>query len=189
MKALIAALLVAVATPVAAANIEYRNHGISLVGPIVSGDAEKFALAAAQLPPGERFALYLDSGGGEVGEAQAISKILGETVKAGSELYTVVPDGGMCASACVPLFAMGTRKALFGDAGLWVHSVHEGATYKGGVENSGAMDETMAMAKFMQQYGTPASVLSKMLLSTDPAGIQLDAEDLTAWGVMWYPAP
>src|SRR5262249_6779829 len=71
----------------------------------------------------QRVVLFLDSAGGQVDEGDRVIEVLKE-IKQRHQLITVVPDGKLCASMCIPIFLQGEDR-LAARASLWIF--HEAA--------------------------------------------------------------
>ncbi|HKT91288.1 MAG TPA: lysozyme inhibitor LprI family protein [Paraburkholderia sp.] len=130
-------------------------------GKIQSGDAEKFR-AAAKLADrdGEGLVpLVLDSPGGNVEAAFRVVDAMDQV-----RVYTAVPDGAKCASACASiLFASGERRSVMGTGQLGFHSCYRraGSTYAADslcneIIAANAMQRGVSHAginRFVEQYG------------------------------------
>lgn len=77
---------------------------LSMSGPIVQGDAERFWALASQVPAAAHGLpiLLLDSPGGNVDEALRISELMER-----ARFHTVVPNKARCASACASVVFIG----------------------------------------------------------------------------------
>ena len=148
-----------------------------MTGPITLGDDKRFiSLLTEQSTKGHKIdALVLDSGGGDVTtgyKLAAIVKTIGMT--------TVVE--GTCASMCVTVFAAGDdRVAVLGSL-LGVHSVvsvPDDQTM--GVEDEGAMAETVRLVRVMKNDGTPEPVIAKLVSTPSSELTWLDANDTAGW--------
>jgi hypothetical protein len=117
-----AALVMAVSANAMTVNQELW-HGRSVIrvsGPIVAGDATKFANAMATAPvwPHGTPVVLLDSPGGDVEEALKISRFLNLR-----SAHMVIPRGARCASACASiLFIAGTYRTLEDGGSFGQHS-------------------------------------------------------------------
>src|SRR5688572_6067959 len=105
---------------------------LRLTGPIEEGTAERFAGVLpriAPLPHGMPI-LLLDSPGGSVAEAMAMSRLLDL-----HPFHTVVPDGARCASACASiLFVAGTYRTVEPFGALGQHSCSVNGITKSGLQ-------------------------------------------------------
>lgn len=130
-------------------------------GKIQSGDAEKFR-AAAKLADRDSeglVPLVLDSPGGNVEAAFRVVDAMDQV-----RVYTAVPDGAKCASACASiLFASGERRSVMGTGQLGFHSCYRraGSTYAADslcneIIAANAMQRGVSHAginRFVEQYG------------------------------------
>lgn len=130
-------------------------------GVIEDGDARKFQ-AVARLADRDAeglVTLILDSPGGNV---EAAFRLVDEMDKV--RVYTVVPDGAKCASACASiLFASGDRRGLLGTGQLGFHSCYrrDGKTLAADslcneIIAANAMQRGVSHAginRFVKQYG------------------------------------
>ena len=96
-----------------------------------------------------RVVLFLDSAGGKVDEGDRVIHLLDE-IKQTHRLITVVPDGKLCASMCVPIFLKGDDR-LAGRTSLWIfHEVtRRGANRK---------ERTDVTLRLLDKYYAPAGV-------------------------------
>ena len=134
--------------------------GILLQGPIIEGDDARLdaTITASNHAHPDHYlrAIGLSSDGGLISEALKMSvriKKLG--------LVTVVPEGSTCASACALLFASGSIKVLSVGSYLGVH----GAATFNGEQDTAAMAATTRMAKAFAEFGAPASVIGRMVVT------------------------
>lgn len=132
--ALIAATLVLLGHPVAAADLRaetragggFGNVGVIRIdGALERGDAARFRALAddlAKRPLGafvegtKAIAVRLDSEGGSVAAALEIGRLVRERFMA-----TEVPKGAACASACVYILAAGVERTVADDAEIGLH--------------------------------------------------------------------
>ena len=98
-------------------------------GRIEDGDAKRFQSAVKRADRDDEglVVFILDSPGGNVEAAFRMVDVMDK-----AHIYTVVPNGAKCASACASiLFASGARRSVVGSGMLGFHSCyrHEGNTY------------------------------------------------------------
>lgn len=133
--------------------------GLLIEGAIANGDGSRLVVAlnkaGEEYPDHYMRALALNSPGGNVAEAL---KMVYTIRKRG--LVTVVPQGATCASACVLLFAAGSRKIASIGSQLLVH----GAAIAG-AQNEAALAVTANLAKVLGELGAPASVIGRMAVT------------------------
>lgn len=128
---LVAALFFAFPTSLRAATIslidDQNKLGIAIAGKIESGDYQKFIRFITPTVDGDvdqikrvgallSGSLYLNSPGGNVGEALKIAERVAEAF-----VHTSVPEGGSCLSSCFLIWAAGAARRLEDSAKLGVH--------------------------------------------------------------------
>jgi ATP-dependent protease ClpP protease subunit len=115
----------------------------------------------------------LHSSGGNVGAALGMARIISE-----SKIPTAVVDDHECASSCFILFAASPIRYASADVFIGVHSPSDMA----GNENSGTMAMNVIIARSLQGFGIPSSILGEMIV-TPPDGIyKLTRQDITSMG-------
>jgi hypothetical protein len=70
--------------------------------------------------PGETITLSLNSGGGDVGVMEAM-RIMVNAIPKDRVVKTVIPDGGLCASACVPIWLSGAERSAGYNSAIMIH--------------------------------------------------------------------
>jgi hypothetical protein len=170
-----AAALFAYSQAAKAAQIIISGDTIAITGDIVDGDGATLARVMA----GEKVHTILigDSPGGHSGESMVMARLI-----RGSGAATIV--AGKCVSACVTIFAGGSRRIVSGGS-LYVHSAREGssAAGQGAKEGPSSYQTTMTIARFFRSLGAPYSVIGKMT-GTPPQELSLlGPADLRDWGV------
>ena len=152
---------------------------VVLRGPIVGGDAERLGLFLRAMAPSDRIAaLFLDSPGGSVLEAERIANFI-----ASAKVRVAVPGDSKCASACFLMFAASPRKFAGANALIGVHSASEN-----GQETLASMGVTTAMARDAAGFGVPSPIIVKMLQSTPGRMEWLTPFDFQQMGVTVVPA-
>jgi hypothetical protein len=150
--------------------------GILIDGEIRDGDDARLqasiANARRRFPDHRLRAIGLSSPGGQVAAARAMA---GQIRELG--LVTVVPESRTCASACVLLFAAGSIKIASTGSRIGVHGVSIA-----GHQNVTALAITTDMAKLYADFGVPASVIGRMVV-TEPHEMQW----LSGNDVMMFP--
>ncbi len=151
--------------PAATASLEFNEQDGSLniewSGPIVPGMAEYLRSAIDRYGAlSRRVVLFLDSAGGKVDEGDRVIHLLDE-IKQTHRLITVVPDGKLCASMCVPIFLKGDDR-LAGRTSLWIfHEVaRRGANRK---------ERTEVTLRLLDKYYAPAGVSTHWIKAIVPA--------------------
>ena len=119
-------------------------------GPILPG-MEDYLRAALDryATASHRVVLFLDSAGGQVEEGDRIIHVL-DQVKQTHRLITVVPDGDLCASMCIPIFLQGDDR-LAARTSNWIF--HEAT--RQGANRKERMEETLQL---FDRYYVPAGV-------------------------------
>jgi hypothetical protein len=119
-------------------------------GPIVPGMADYLRTALDKYgAASHRVVLFLNSAGGEVDEGDRVIHWL-DGIKPTHRLITVVLDGNLCASMCIPVFLQGDDR-LAARTSRWIF--HEAA--RQGVNQKERMEETL---RLLQKYYLAAGV-------------------------------
>ena len=156
----------AAATPASAATFEpvVSNSealmALLIDGEIVAGDSGRLVAAldaaTSRYTDHRMRAVALNSRGGSVGEALEMADAIRDR-----GLVTVVPEGGQCVSACVLLFAAGSRKIASTGSSIGVH----GVSNLEGAQGKAELATTTRLAKIYGQLGVPASVIGRMVVT------------------------
>ena len=151
--------------PAPTSSLEFNPQDGSLniewSGPIVPGMADYVRGAFDRYGArSRRVVLFLDSAGGKVEEGDRVICLLDE-IKQTHRLITVVPDGKLCASMCVPIFLKGDDR-LAGRASLWIF--HEAS--KRGANRKERTEETL---RLFDRYYVPAGVSTQWIKTIAPA--------------------
>ena len=129
-------------------------------GEIFAGDSSRLVAAVdaatARYTDHRMRAVALNSLGGSVGEALEMANVIRDR-----GLVTVVPEGGQCVSACVLLFAAGSRKIASTGSSIGVH----GVSNLEGEQGKAELATTTRLAKIYAQLGVPASVIGRMVVT------------------------
>ena len=141
---------------------------IMLAGPIVPGDAERFAKVLKQAQTQSKEwetdrTLLLDSEGGDVAAAMLIGRMVRR-----SQIVTAVHDGNVCASACIAILAGGTWRYARDGARLGLHRPYfsdpRGATAKGYATFQQAYDSVInAHRTYFSEMKIGTGLLERML--------------------------
>jgi hypothetical protein len=175
----IAAILLGVAAPHAGGALAMRFSAVAVppdqailqaAGTIAPGDADRLTSALAELDGSGRtlLAVAVDSGGGNINEAEqmaAIIRTLGLTV--------MIPDNSVCASACFLLLAASPHRLAAPTARIGVHSASQN-----GAETGISLAVTTLMARAAANLGVPPAIIGKMVATTPDRVEWLDAPDL-----------
>jgi hypothetical protein len=169
------------ATPYTSRAMDYAEvapaAGVLLVvaaGVIQPGDADRLVSFVNQLAQSQSVtAFVLNSPGGSIVEAEKVAGIVHRT-----GVPAIVFDGGECSSACFLIFAAAKSRFVGPRAMLGVHSVSVG-----GADNADAMALTTALARDLDQYGVPPSIVGKLVVTSPQDVVWLQAADLALMGV------
>lgn len=148
---------------------------VSLDGEIAEGDAERLSTIIKSANAGGHLvaSLRLNSPGGLITEGVK----LGSIVRYG-KIATVVPNGDKCASACFIIFAAGDPKYVSYGASVGVH----GASDEAGRDTVEAGAATVSMARIVKDFGVPALIIGKMVVTPPDQIVWLTPEDLRSMG-------
>jgi len=151
---------------------------LRLTGSIDQGTAAKLEAAIGQVAPAAHGLpiLLLDSPGGSVVEALAMSRMMDEHL-----FHTVVPDGASCASACTSiLFIAGSYRTVEPFGLLGQHSCSNGGT-----PDQACND---ALAKHAVAHGVPYGGVAAFVTYTPPDDIlNFTRQEADGWGLTRYP--
>lgn len=157
---LLLAAAVSHASDVPAANFKATTDpdktcsAIEIDGDIRPGDYERFAVTlgdATALAPLRR--LYLNSGGGDLVTALAITELIRNTA---SGMDSIVQSRHGCNSACVVLLTAGSRHNVSADAEVIIHQVFNERTGKRDAEM------TKRLGQYLALNGMPPDVIWTM---------------------------
>jgi ATP-dependent protease ClpP protease subunit len=168
-----------------AAIIEVVDDEIRLRGPVVEGDARRFANAVIQfgdVPIHWNNIISLNSPGGDVWETLQIA----EMVRWIEVAITYVTRDSKCLSACFGLFAAGYQKIVdpIGDpTQIGVHSVSVVDAKTGEIIGEGG-NTTIRMARLLVMLGVPDTVISKIVLTPPENMSYLTVDELLAMHVL-----
>jgi ATP-dependent protease ClpP protease subunit len=154
---------------------------INFHGEIVSGDSEKFSSLLTQgFNNGTPIKMVrLNSVGGQVLAGVDIAnkiRTLG--------INTIVGNGDECASMCVLMFAAGEHRGHVSTSRIGVHSATM-TTGLDGLENSetkDAMAVSIMLSRLYKEYGTPDSIIGKMVTTPSDQITWLRTDELIQGG-------
>ena len=159
---------------------------VSAQGPIVPGDAQRLGEA---LPAADRDAygnkrLFLQSIGGQVGEALAMVAVMDR-----EKVTTVVDRAGECASACAQiLFLSGAHRIVLEGGRLGLHSCYlsgKAAKDTNGEASTACND---LIAQNALAHGTGYASIMAFMQYTEPKRVRwFDAEEADCWGFTRWP--
>ena len=159
--------------------IDWRGKTALLAtGEIVAGDATRFKDELKNTPfaPHGVPIVLLDSPGGSVSEALAMSEILDS-----NPAHTVIPSGAKCASACASiLFIAGTFRTMETSAAFGQHSCSVS-----GIPVQSCNDD---LAKHAVRHGVAYGAVAAFVTYVPPEEIVwFNREDVDCWGISRYP--
>lgn len=158
---------------------------VTFEGDITIGDLERFNQVGEQgLALGKPLAgIWLNSGGGNFGEAAKIAEYLfsiREAVADKPGAAAVVGFDQTCASACFLIFACAQRRLADATAHIGIHSARNPNDNS---EDVGAYAADTAMARIAKQCGVPGYLISKMVTTPADSMYWLTTLDLQSMGV------
>ena len=156
---------------------------IHIEGNIVEGDAAflKRVLDERHSKGQETSFITLDSSGGLLQEAHDMAVMI-----RGAGITTIVGGDDECASACMLAFAAGTHRIAWQGASLGVHSANNGSADEDGRPRE-FDPATVMLARDMADFGTPAAVIAKLVLTPPDDMAWLDDKDVQGWVEIMYP--
>jgi hypothetical protein len=155
---------------------------ILLSGEIIEGDADtlkvgiKTANDAGKLVSG----LRLNSPGGNILEALKLA----DAVRF-AKVATNVAGNATCASACFLIYAAGAAKFANYTAQVGVH----GASDKQGDETEASGAATVSMARAAKEFGVPAAIIGRMVVTPPSEMVWLTPQDLLSMGTTMVGKP
>jgi hypothetical protein len=179
--ALAAAMVLGVASSLQAEELKVvtwrGEQALLFTGDIENGTAARFAQAIAKIAPSREGSqiLLLDSGGGLVGEAFAMSDLMDKLV-----IHTVIPDGAKCASSCASIvFIAGKYRTVEAFGLLGQHSCS-----LNGVPDQHCNDK---LSENAVGHGVSYGSISAFVTYTAPKDILwFSREDADGWGITRY---
>lgn len=147
---------------------------ITMEGEIVAGDTNRFkALVLSSNNAGREVSnIRLNSPGGLLSEGASLAAAIRF-----AKIATVVPSGGLCASACFLAFAGGSERYVNYDAQVGVH----GASDRGR-ETKDSEAATIVMVRIAKELGVPDSILGRMAVTPPSDMVWLTPNDLRSMG-------
>jgi Clp protease len=131
-------------------------------GPIAAGMADYLRTELGRYgTASRRVVLFLNSAGGQVEEGDRVIEVLNK-IKQMHRLITVVGDGELCASMCIPIFLQGHDR-LAARTSLWIF--HQAAKREANGKKREDMEETLRL--FLRYY-VPAGVSMDWIKSIAP---------------------
>lgn len=161
-------------------NIDIRDGRVVLhaSGPIEMGDALAYraALELTPVQPHGARVVYLDSPGGSVEAALAMSAVNDDFI-----VHTFIPAGASCASACASiLFISGAYRTMSSTGRFGQHSCSTG-----GIANE-SCNEILAVHAIL--HGVAHGAVAAFVTYTPPEGmLWFSSEELDCWGISFYP--
>jgi hypothetical protein len=154
-------------------------------GAIEPGAAERFATEIEAR--GEYVkTVSLNSPGGSVGDAIAMSKLIRE-----KKLATLVVTKGLCASSCPIVFAGGVTRVAEKDAVIGVHQVFNGGRSRPSADEamSGAQATTARVTRHLQEMGIGSGLWLHALETPPDRLYYLTPKEMTDFKLTTSPAP
>lgn len=159
---------------------------VNATGEIMPNEVDLFTQWASSLPPAFLKAntpiakFVFDSPGGNVVAAKSLALMIHNThgsTDGKDGFNTEVARGGMCASACVLLWAAGVHKSVAADARVGVHMTSQGDSGDTSLFLNGMIGRDLA------SVGAPASVVAAAVSTPGNSIYWLTPADLAAWNV------
>jgi hypothetical protein len=168
--------------------IDHAPKAIALDGKIALGDAEKLisVLLYRASHGHETEYLRLNSPGGNVLAGAQIAEIVHKM-----GIKVVVGANEECSSVCMLAFAAGASRVFTSTSSLGVHSAisptASSAEMGSNGENLDSLAVTALLAREMTYYGTPSSIVVKLLITpgTDISWLRNDELTQGGWSI-WY---
>jgi len=160
---------------------ELRPGGIlSAEGSIEPGAAGRFATEIAARGEYVKTVL-LNSPGGAVGDALAMSKLIRE-----KKLGTKVASGALCASSCPIVMAGGITREAEKGAVIGVHQIFNGSTEKLSPEQamSDAQKTTADVSRHLEEMGIKSGVWLHAMETPPDRLYYLTAEEMAGFGLV-----
>lgn len=150
-----------VLSPCVAADFAEGKAGITISGPIQTGDARRLARFILEMPERKDkllLLLELNSPGGSVEEALKIAQLVDRGL-----VQTWVPRGAVCASACFIIWAAGQERSGAPLGRLLVHRLSLGSTSTDIRATERALSPAgSAVEVLLSEWGIPRQVLDRM---------------------------
>jgi len=161
-------------------NIDLRDGRVVLnaSGPIEMGDeiAYRAALELTPVQPHGARVVYLDSPGGSVGAALAMSAVNDDFV-----VHTFIPAGASCASACASiLFISGAYRTMSPTGRFGQHS----CSTDGIADDSCNENLARHAIRHRVAYGAVAAFVTQ---NSPKDMLWFNSEELDCWGISFYP--
>ena len=156
-----------------------------LEGRIVKGDTKRLyaAVAAEQAKGGNVAMLLLNSPGGSLRESYFLAMVVD-----GMGLTTGVAAKAVCMSACTTVLAAGVQRHVAMGSLIGVHSAansqvgDDGTGVEGSSKKGADACATMPnWARVMKHYGTPDTIIVKMVTTPADKITLLTADDFAGW--------
>ena len=158
----------------------WNGHSVlRATGEIASGDARRFAalLRGIKASPHGLPVVLLDSRGGDVQEALAISNVFSE-----KEVHTVVPAGKSCKSACASIvFVAGRQRTIEEGGTLGQHSCAQ----SGGLKDA---DCNERISNHAIGHGVSHGSIQAFITHAAPSAmVFFTRSEADCWGITRYP--
>ena len=162
-----------------------KDGAIWLDGEIVGGDTRRLydAVTAEQAKGIKIVSLLLNSSGGSIDESYDLAMFVD-----GMGLATGVAVKHKCLSACTTVLAAGVKRYIAMGSLVGVHSAatskvgDDGKVEEGsGTEDADASTTTLEWARVMKSYGTPDTIIVKMITTPADKMTWLTIDDFAGW--------
>lgn len=153
-----------------------NGFAIELVGAIAAPLAQEYAAALATIPAGKTVYLGFDSSGGTVDEGKKIIEVLRAEKRAGREFVSLVVNGEVCASMCVPIYVQAQERRAGEMAVFMFHG-----TYDASWTNVPNVTRTKALLQYFLDAGVSESFLNDLWSKgafSDPGEYWMSGRDL-----------
>lgn len=143
---------------------------------IVSPMANEMQELLINVPNHKGVVLIFNSQGGSVTEGEKIIEILESHKKRGLTINTVVENGAVCASMCIPIYMQGQKRYAGARSTFMIHGV-----YLGLQRHTPDIDQTKSYLSRLVKFGVNSSwldILWKQNIFTDSKEYWLNAEEL-----------
>jgi hypothetical protein len=154
------------------------RDALILTGAIEPGDSTTFAAAISQVRPSAHGLpiVLLDSPGGHVETAMAISRVMDE-----NPVHTIIPFGGRCASACASILFIAGNWRTIEEGGLM--GQHSCSIF--GVANDACNER---LAQHAVEHGVAHGAVAAFVTYIPPDDIGwLDRTSADCWSITRYP--
>jgi hypothetical protein len=186
LKAALVAATALCACPTGAAEFytsPEHQGGLIMYGSVEQADDQKFDNVLEQRRNQGLVTewLSLESAGGRLYAASNIAQMVRSN---GIKTVVGASDSvGICASACMLIYAAGVERHAWEGARLGVHNANTGIAKPDGAPDDDGKG-TVMLATEMANYGTPASVIAKLVITPADSMAWLTNDDVAGWVII-----